>query len=88
MKLATAKFFGSLQSNNLDVAVDKSANFFRRLFPIGRTRLIAEGNQSHSEGLPNAMGRSASARHGHTISRCENGCASSLRELVVDPSRI
>jgi hypothetical protein len=44
MKLATAKLFGSLQPNNLRVAVDESANFFQRLFPSRVARLIAESN--------------------------------------------
>src|ERR1700758_2075039 len=75
MKLAAAKLFGSLEPNNLGVTVDKSANFFQRLFPNGGTRLIAEGNQSHDEDWPDAIGRPVSARREHTISSNENCCA-------------
>lgn len=49
MTLATAKLFGSLQPNNLCVAVDESANFFQRLFPSRVAWLIAKGDQSHDE---------------------------------------
>jgi hypothetical protein len=88
VKLSAAKFFGSLQSNNLGVAVDKSANFFRRLFQSRVTQPIAEGNQSHDEDWTDATGRPVSARRGHTISRCEKAALALFREFVVDHSRI
>jgi hypothetical protein len=85
MESAAAKLFGTLQPNNIGVAVDKSANFFQRLFPSRITQLIAEGNQSHDKDRTDAIGRRVSARRRRTISSCENGCASSFGQLVVSP---
>ena len=85
MKLAAAKLFSSLQPNNLGLAVNKSANFFQRLFSSGGTRLIAEGNQSHDEDWTDATGRPVSAGRGHTISSCEKAALALFRQLVVSP---
>jgi hypothetical protein len=89
MKLATAKLFGSLQPNNLCVAVDESADFFQRLFPSRVARLIAEGNQSHDEDRPNVMELPVPREAGNRISSFEKRLRLALlRQLVVNHSRI
>src|ERR1700758_827811 len=88
MKLAIAKLFGSLQPNNLCVAVDESASFFERLFPSRVAGLIAEGDQSHDEDRTSAIELPIPREAGNRMPSLKTAALALLRQLVVDHSRI